>query len=212
VANKLLVRLDDSVGRRQEHSFVPPRLIPQRQLYAVPEPQFVVDRPEIILDDVFGCSDLACNFFVFESLCDEGDDALFSLAGVGSAVFSSDQSRLLYRSVASFTRLTPPLIPKRVNSRLKCAFTVRRAIFSSLEISSLSQPCRSSSTTCCSRGRSSFSFIKSPLTRMTSPVVPSRRSQPCGAVNFIAHGVPATLMFTEKLSRRFPQSAVFLQH
>src|SRR5437763_8144502 len=53
-------------------------------------------------------------------------------------------------------------MPKRKNRRLKWAFTVRRAIFSCLEISSLSQPCRSSSTTCCSLGRNDLSSITDP--------------------------------------------------
>lgn len=62
------------------------------------------------------------------------------------------------------TRLIPPVIPKRRNNRLKCAFTVRRAIFSSLAISALSQPCNSNSTICCSRGpsRTVCSFIRPP--------------------------------------------------
>jgi hypothetical protein len=72
---------------------------------------------------------------------------------------------LRYKRIASFTRLIPLVIPKRRNSRLKCIFTVRRAILSWLAISALSHPCRSSSTTCCSRGpkRTSCSFITPPL-------------------------------------------------
>ena len=62
-----------------QEALMAPGFVPQRELYAVPEPQFVVDGPEIILDDVLGCSDFACNFFVLKSLCDEGDDSLLSL-------------------------------------------------------------------------------------------------------------------------------------
>jgi hypothetical protein len=48
-----------------------------------------------------------------------------------------------------------------MNRRLKCAFTVRRAIWSCLAIASLSQPCSSNSAICCSRGpsRMESSFI-----------------------------------------------------
>src|SRR5260221_7882311 len=138
--------------------------VPQSQLYAVPEPQFVVDSAEIVFDDVFGGTDLVGDFSILESLGDELDDTLFPLAGTGaSAVFSSEHSCLRYKSVASFTRLTPLSMPKRTNNRLKWAFTVRRAMFSCFEISSLSQPCRSSSTTCRSRGRSDFSSITAHL-------------------------------------------------
>ncbi len=78
---------------------------------------------------------------------------------------------LRYKRIASFTRLIPLVIPKRRNSRLKCIFTVRRAILSSLAISALSHPCRSSSTTCCSRGpkRMSCSFITPPLCYCIAP-------------------------------------------
>src|SRR5436190_22330828 len=137
--------------------FVPAGFVPKCELYAVPEPQLVVDGAEIVFDDVFSGSNFVCDFLVFKSLSDELDDSLFALAGIGPTVASSEHSCLLYKSVANLTRLTPPLIPKRVNSRLKCAFTVRRAMFSCLEISSLSQPCRSSSTTCRSLGRKFFS-------------------------------------------------------
>ena len=61
--------------------------------------------------------------------------------------------------------MIPPVIPKRRNNRLKCALTVRRAIFNCLAISALSQPCSSSSTICCSRGpsRTVCSLIDPPL-------------------------------------------------
>lgn len=68
--------------------------------------------------------------------------------------------------VASLTRLIPPVIAKRKKRRLKCAFTVRRAILSCRAISALSQPWSSSSAICCSRGpsRIELSFIPaSPL-------------------------------------------------
>ena len=68
--------------------------------------------------------------------------------------------------VASLTRLMPPVIAKRKKRRLKCAFTVRRAILSCRAISALSQPWSSSSAICCSRGpsRIELSFIPaSPL-------------------------------------------------
>src|SRR5215471_8410588 len=142
---------------------MPACFIPQSQFYAVPEPQLVVDGPEIVFDDVFGGPDFVGDFLVFESLSDKFDDSLLSLVGYPIAVFPSEHSCLRYKSVANLTRLTPPVIPKRKNRRLKWAFTVRRAIFSCLEISSLSHPCRSSSTTCRSLGRNDFSSIVNPL-------------------------------------------------
>src|SRR5581483_9228506 len=116
------------VRRRKRHLLEPARLIPQSQFYAVPEPQFVVDGAEIIFDDVFCGSNFVCDFSVLKSLSDEFDDSLLPLVGIGSASFFSDHSCLLYKRVASFTRLTPPAIPKRANKLLKCAFTVRRAM------------------------------------------------------------------------------------
>src|SRR5579864_8951368 len=139
------------------------RLIPQGEFYAVPEPQFVIDGSEIVLDDVFGGSDFGCDFLVLKSLGDEFDDASLSLIWCSAIVSPSKHSCLLYKSVASLTRLTPPVMPKRWNRRLKCAFTVRRAIFNCLEISSLSQPCRSSSTTCRSLGRNDLSSMSNPF-------------------------------------------------
>jgi hypothetical protein len=74
-------------------------------------------------------------------LGDEFNNLALSFAGTSfSGAFASEHSCLRYKSVASFTRLTPSLMPNRKNSLLKCAFTVRRAIFSSLPISSLSHP------------------------------------------------------------------------
>ncbi len=61
-------------------TFMPARLIPQGELYAVPEPQLVVDGPEIVLDDVFCSPDFIGDFFVFESLSDEFDNSLLSVA------------------------------------------------------------------------------------------------------------------------------------
>jgi hypothetical protein len=56
-----------------------PGFIPQGEFYAVPEPQFVVDGPEIVLDDVFSGADFVGDFFIFESLGDEFNDSLFAL-------------------------------------------------------------------------------------------------------------------------------------
>src|SRR5947207_4216125 len=148
----MTVKVSEKSVDLQYKVFVPAGLIPKRELYAVPEPQLVVDGAEIVFDDVLSGADLVGDLFILESLSDEFDDSLLSLAWISPAVSSSEHSCLLYKLLANFTRLTPPLIPKRVNRRLKCAFTVRRAMFSCLEISSLSQPCRSSSTTCRSLG------------------------------------------------------------
>src|SRR6185437_9816844 len=110
-----------------------PRLIPQREFYAVPEPQLVVDGTEIVFDDVFGGADFIGNFLVFKQLGDEFNDSLLTLTGCLDSL--SEHNCLRYRSVASLTRLTPPVMPNRMNRRLKCAFTVRRAMFNCLEIS-----------------------------------------------------------------------------
>src|SRR5690348_17844267 len=53
---------------------MPACLVPQCQFYAVPEPQLVVDGPEIVLDDVFCGPDFIGDFFIFESLSDEFDE------------------------------------------------------------------------------------------------------------------------------------------
>jgi len=64
---------------RHYQTFVPSGFIPEREFYAVPEPQFVVDGPEIVLDDVFSGADFVGDFFILESLGDELNDSLFSL-------------------------------------------------------------------------------------------------------------------------------------
>jgi len=97
--------------------------------------------------------DGVCNLAVFESLSDEFNDSLLPFAGNALPVaFASEHSCLRYSRVASLTRLIPPVMPNLRKSRLKCAFTVRRAILSCRAISSLSQPCSSRSAICCSRG------------------------------------------------------------
>src|SRR5215469_14313720 len=156
------LRIFELITVREQQTFVSPGFVPQSKLYAVPEPQLVIDGAEIVFDDVLGGSNFFGDFSVFESLGNEFDDSLLSLIWC-STRSPSEHSCLLYRSVASLTRLTPPVMPKRTNKRLKCAFTVRRAIFNCLEISSLSQPCKSSSTTCRSLGRNDLSSMGIPL-------------------------------------------------
>jgi len=120
---------------------ISPAFVPEGEFDPVPESEFVIDDAKVIFDDVLGGSDFACNLAVFESLGDEFDDALFSFTGNSFTVaFASEHICLRYKSVASLTRLMPPLIPNLKKSRLKCAFTVRRAIFNCLAISALSQP------------------------------------------------------------------------
>src|SRR5271166_2760014 len=102
---------------------------------------------------MFGCSYGFRHFLVFQAFGHELDDSVFPLTGdTVSIAFTCRHDCLRYNRVASLTRLIPPVIPKRRNSRLKCAFTVLRAILSWLAISALSQPCKSNSTICCSRG------------------------------------------------------------
>jgi|SRR3954452_6203230 hypothetical protein len=117
-------------------------------------------------------SDGVCDFSVFESLSDEFNDALLSFAGDSFPVaFASEHSCLRYSRVASFTRLIPLVMPNLRNKRLKCALTVRRAIFSCRAISSLSQPCSRRSAICCSLGPSATdcSFIPYPPVNKPQP-------------------------------------------
>jgi hypothetical protein len=115
--------------------------VPEGEFDPIPESELVIDDAKIVFDDMLGGSDGICNFAVLESLSDEFDDSLLPLAGCTICVTPvSKHSCLRYNKVASFTRLIPPLIPKRRKRRLKCAFTVRRAILSWLAISALSQP------------------------------------------------------------------------
>ena len=81
---------------------MPARLIPQGKLHPVPESKLVVDHAQIILHDMFRRADSVGHVAVFQALGDKLDDLTFPLAGD-----------------ASFTRLIPPVIPKRRNSRLK---------------------------------------------------------------------------------------------
>src|SRR5438477_5657850 len=139
--------------------------MPEGKLYSVPEPELVIDDSQIILHDVFGGSDGLGYFFVLQAFGNEVDDSVFTFTWHTVPIASICRHACLrYNKVASFTRLIPPVIPKRRNSRLKWAFTVRLAISSWVAISVLSQPCKSSSTTCCSRGpsRTVCSFISFP--------------------------------------------------
>src|SRR5215475_13611288 len=140
--------------------------IPESEFDSIPESKLVIDDSEVVLNDVFGCSDLVSNLFVLESPGNKLNDAALSLAWDSlSVTFASKHNCLRYKSVASFTRLIPLVMPNRRNNRLKCAFTVRRAMLSCRAISSLSQPCNNSSTICCSRcpRRMGLSLIEIPL-------------------------------------------------
>src|SRR6266567_1825952 len=115
---------------------------------------------------MFGGADSFRHFTVLQAFGNKLDDSVFTLTGDTCPITSTCRHACLrYNRVASFTRLIPPVMPKRRNNRLKWAFTVRRAILSWLAISALSQPCKRSSTICCSRGpsRTVCSFIRFPL-------------------------------------------------
>src|SRR5579864_545602 len=136
--------------------------MPEGKFYPVPEAELVIDGSQIILHDVFTRSDDLGYFFVLQAFGNELDDSVFTFTWDTVPIASNCRHACLrYNKVASFTRLIPPVIPKRRNNRLKWAFTVRLAIVSWVAISALSQPCKSSSTTCCSRGlrRAVCSFI-----------------------------------------------------
>lgn len=72
-----------------------PSLIPERELDAVPEAEFIVDYAEVVFDNVFGSSERICNFSVLAAFGDELDDGVFS--GIGAACIDcfSDHSCLL---------------------------------------------------------------------------------------------------------------------
>jgi hypothetical protein len=98
----------------------PARLIPQGKFHAVPESELVVDHAEIILHHVLRGADGMRYFVVLQALGYELDDAVFAFTGdTASIAFVCKHNCLRYNRVASFTRLIPPLIPKRKNSRLK---------------------------------------------------------------------------------------------
>src|SRR5271165_1485999 len=124
-----------------------------------------------------------CDLAILESLGNEFNNNLLSLTGDAFSIpLVSEHSCLLYKRVASFTRLMPLLIPKRKKSRLKCAFTVRRAIFSCLAISVLSHPCSKSSVICFSRGpsRTTLSFIaNTPSWNESRNQLLSKQASPC---------------------------------
>ena len=121
--------------------FVAACFVPEGQLDSVPESELVVDNSEIVLNDVLCGSDGISDFAVFKSLGNELNNALLSFTGDSFSVpFVCEHNCLRYKSVANFTRLIPPVIPKRKKRRLKWAFTVLRAILSCLAISALSQP------------------------------------------------------------------------
>jgi hypothetical protein len=65
------------------------RLIPQGQFHTVPQPELVIDHPQVILDDMFSRSDLLGDLPVLQSLCNELDDSVFTFTGdPGSIAFT----------------------------------------------------------------------------------------------------------------------------
>src|SRR4051812_35646713 len=145
--------------------FVASCFVPEGQLDSVPESELVVDNSEIVLNDMLCGSNGVGDFTVLKSLGDEFDNSLLSFTGNALSVpFVCEHNCLRYKSVASFTRLIPPVMPKRKKRRLKWALTVLRAILSCFAISALSQPWSSSSAICCSLGpsRIGLSFITTP--------------------------------------------------
>src|ERR1039457_5532766 len=79
-------------------SFVPSRLIPEREFDPVPESEFVVDDAQVVLDDMFGGPDAFCDFPILESLSNEFDNKLFSFTGdTLSVALASEHSCLRYK-------------------------------------------------------------------------------------------------------------------
>jgi hypothetical protein len=99
---------------------VPARFIPQGKFHAIPESELVVNDAKIILDYVLSGTDGIGHVAILQTLGDKFDDSVFTLTGDPvSITFVRKHNCLLYNRVASFTRLIPPVIPKRRNSRLK---------------------------------------------------------------------------------------------
>ena len=93
------------------------RPVPQGKLDTVPHTQLVVEGSKTVLEEVLGGSNFASGVPVTEA---EGDDALFPFSWAALPVkIMSEHRRLLYRKVASLTRLMPLVMPKRKNRRLK---------------------------------------------------------------------------------------------
>jgi hypothetical protein len=61
--------------------FLSAGFVPEGQFDPVPEAELVIDDSEVIFDDVFCRADGIRDFAVFESLGNELDDSLFTLAG-----------------------------------------------------------------------------------------------------------------------------------
>jgi len=103
-----------------QHRRTPPRLIPQREFDAIPKSKFVVDHPQVILHDMLGRPDGFGYFAVLQAFGNELDDSVFTFTrDTGPVTSSCRHACLRYNRVASFTRLIPPVIPKRRNNRLK---------------------------------------------------------------------------------------------
>src|SRR5271165_864092 len=87
-------------------SFVKTGFVPEGKLDSVPESEFIVNDSKVVLNDMFGGSDVGCDFAILESLSNEGNDALLALIGdTLSIVVVSEHSCLRYKRVASLTRL-----------------------------------------------------------------------------------------------------------
>src|SRR5258708_7365059 len=103
-----------------QHRRTPPRLIPEGEFDTIPKSKFVVDHAQVVLHDMLGRTDGFRDFAVLQAFGNELDDSLFTFTGDTCPITSSCRHACLrYNRVASFTRLIPPVIPKRRNNRLK---------------------------------------------------------------------------------------------
>jgi len=57
-----------------------PRFIPEGQFYAIPQAELIVNDPQVILDNVFGCTDSHRHFAIFQAFGNKFDDSLFAFA------------------------------------------------------------------------------------------------------------------------------------
>src|SRR4029077_11436388 len=103
-----------------QHRRTSPRLIPKGELDAIPKSKFVVDHAQVVLYDMLGRPDGRRYFAVLHAFGDELDNSMFAFTRDTAPIASICRHACLrYNRVASFTRLMPPLIPKRRNNRLK---------------------------------------------------------------------------------------------
>src|SRR5580700_7158809 len=99
------------------------------QLQPAPDPQFVEDAAQVILDDLLAGTHDFSDLAVRQTLPDQSRDLDF-LAGEALARGHDWASSLLYIAMASLTRFRPSRMPARRNNVRRCCLTVRGLMLS----------------------------------------------------------------------------------